>query len=218
MRRAGRARRRNLRAQILYYLAENLDPAQRRVRQAHRRYHRRRRQGARSTPRSSASSPTPRGPTSTTASCTPPPSRNVVMAVNEPIGVMGIVCPDRMPLLALVSLVAPSIAMGNRCVVVPSERYGPDRGGFLPSARNVGRAGRRREHRHRQARRTRRRAGQARWRGFDLVSRQRRRRRARRETLDRQSEAHLGEQRQSARLALDASSAKAANSCAKRAR
>ncbi len=53
-----------------------------------------------------------------------PPSRNVVMAVNEPIGVMGIVCPDPLPLLALVSTVAPSIAMGNRCVVVPSERYG----------------------------------------------------------------------------------------------
>ena len=52
-----------------------------------------------------------------------PPSRNVVMAVNEPIGVMGLVCPDPLPLLGLVSLVAPSIAMGNRCVVVPSERY-----------------------------------------------------------------------------------------------
>ena len=46
------------------------------------------------------------------------------MAVNEPIGVMGIVCPDPLPLLGMVSLVAPSIAMGNRCIVVPSERYG----------------------------------------------------------------------------------------------
>jgi len=37
---------------------------------------------------------------------------------------MGLVCPDQAPLLALVSLVAPAIAMGNRVVVVPSERYG----------------------------------------------------------------------------------------------
>jgi aldehyde dehydrogenase (NAD+) len=34
---------------------------------------------------------------------------------------MGIVCPDEAPLLGLISLVAPAIAMGNRVVVVPSE-------------------------------------------------------------------------------------------------
>ncbi len=52
-----------------------------------------------------------------------PPVRNVALAVNEPLGVMGIVCPDVTPLLSLVSLVAPAIAMGNRVVVVPSERF-----------------------------------------------------------------------------------------------
>ncbi|MGI9284899.1 MAG: aldehyde dehydrogenase family protein [Pseudomonadales bacterium] len=52
-----------------------------------------------------------------------PPLRNVALAVNEPIGVMGIVCPDIMPLLSFVSLFAPPVAMGNRVVVVPSERY-----------------------------------------------------------------------------------------------
>ncbi|MEX0645191.1 MAG: aldehyde dehydrogenase family protein, partial [Parvularculaceae bacterium] len=52
-----------------------------------------------------------------------PPQRNVVLAVNEPIGIIGIVCPDASPLLSFVSLWAPVVAMGNRCVIVPSERY-----------------------------------------------------------------------------------------------
>lgn len=52
-----------------------------------------------------------------------PPVENVVLAVHEPIGIMGIVCPDIMPLLTFISLVAPAIAMGNRTVVIPSERY-----------------------------------------------------------------------------------------------
>jgi len=52
-----------------------------------------------------------------------PPVNNVALAVNEPIGIMGIVCPDVMPLLSFISLVAPAIAMGNRTVVIPSERY-----------------------------------------------------------------------------------------------
>jgi aldehyde dehydrogenase (NAD+) len=37
----------------------------------------------------------------------------------EAWGVMGLSCPDEAPLLALVSLVAPAIAMGNRVVVTP---------------------------------------------------------------------------------------------------
>ncbi len=52
-----------------------------------------------------------------------PPQRNVVLAMNEPIGVFGVVCPDAAPLLSFISLWAPVIAMGNRAVVVPSERY-----------------------------------------------------------------------------------------------
>ncbi len=47
-------------------------------------------------------------------------SRHVTLAMNEPWGVMGIACPDEAPLLAFVSLVAPAIAMGNRVVVTPS--------------------------------------------------------------------------------------------------
>ncbi len=51
-----------------------------------------------------------------------PPVKNVALAVPEPIGVVGVICPDEDPLLGFVSLLAPVIAMGNRCVIVPSER------------------------------------------------------------------------------------------------
>ncbi len=47
-------------------------------------------------------------------------SRHVTLAMNEPWGVMGIACPNEAPLLAFVSLVMPAIAMGNRVVVTPS--------------------------------------------------------------------------------------------------
>ncbi len=50
-------------------------------------------------------------------------SRHVTLAMNEPFGVMGIACPDEAPLLSLVSLVLPAIAMGNRVVVAPSARH-----------------------------------------------------------------------------------------------
>lgn len=50
-------------------------------------------------------------------------SRHVTLALNEPFGVMGVVCPDEAPLLALVSLVMPPLALGNRVVVVPSPRH-----------------------------------------------------------------------------------------------
>ena len=52
-----------------------------------------------------------------------PPTRQLVLSVHEPVGIVGVVCPDALPLLSFVSLVAPVIAMGNRCVVIPSERY-----------------------------------------------------------------------------------------------
>ena len=51
------------------------------------------------------------------------PFRNVTLAMPEPIGVMGLVCPDEAPLLGFVSTVAPLIAMGNAVVAVPSERW-----------------------------------------------------------------------------------------------
>ncbi len=49
------------------------------------------------------------------------PIRGVTLAMNEPIGVMGIACPEEHPLLGFVSLVAPAVAVGNTVVVVSSE-------------------------------------------------------------------------------------------------
>ncbi|MGH7607375.1 MAG: aldehyde dehydrogenase family protein, partial [Gemmatimonadales bacterium] len=49
------------------------------------------------------------------------PIRGVTLAMNEPVGVIGIVAPDDFPLLGFVSLVAPAIAVGNAVVAVPSE-------------------------------------------------------------------------------------------------
>jgi aldehyde dehydrogenase (NAD+) len=49
--------------------------------------------------------------------------RGITVAVNEPIGVIGIACPDEFPLLGFISLVAPAIARGNTVVVIPSEKY-----------------------------------------------------------------------------------------------
>jgi aldehyde dehydrogenase (NAD+) len=48
------------------------------------------------------------------------PYRNVTLAMPEPIGVLGLVCPEAPPLLGLVSLVLPAVAMGNTVVAVPS--------------------------------------------------------------------------------------------------
>jgi aldehyde dehydrogenase (NAD+) len=48
------------------------------------------------------------------------PLRGVALAMNEAMGVIGLVCPEESPLLGFVSLVAPAIAMGNAVVVVPS--------------------------------------------------------------------------------------------------
>ena len=49
------------------------------------------------------------------------PMRAVALAMNEPVGVIGALCPDEMPLLGFVSIMAPAVAMGNACVLVPSE-------------------------------------------------------------------------------------------------
>ena len=52
-----------------------------------------------------------------------PPMHGVTVALNEPVGVIGIVCPNEAPLLGFISLVAPAIALGNRVIVVPSEAH-----------------------------------------------------------------------------------------------
>jgi aldehyde dehydrogenase (NAD+) len=48
-------------------------------------------------------------------------ARHVTLAMNEPWGTVGVCCPDDSPLLGFVSMVAPLIAMGNRCIAVPSQ-------------------------------------------------------------------------------------------------
>ncbi len=53
-----------------------------------------------------------------------PPARAYVIAAREPVGILAAVCPDQLPLLGLVSLLAPAMAAGNRSVIVPSARYG----------------------------------------------------------------------------------------------
>ncbi|HTN63753.1 MAG TPA: aldehyde dehydrogenase family protein, partial [Devosia sp.] len=50
-----------------------------------------------------------------------PPMRAIAAAMIEPIGVMGIVAGDALPLLGSVALIAPALAMGNPVVLVPSQ-------------------------------------------------------------------------------------------------
>jgi len=51
------------------------------------------------------------------------PFRNVTLAMKEPLGVIGIVSPEEAGLLGFISTLMPAIAMGNRVVVVPSRHY-----------------------------------------------------------------------------------------------
>jgi len=52
-----------------------------------------------------------------------PPMHGITVAMNEPLGVIGIICPNEAPLLGLVSLAAPALALGNCVVVVPSQAH-----------------------------------------------------------------------------------------------
>ena len=52
-----------------------------------------------------------------------PPSRTIAIAMNEAIGTVGIICPNEAPLLGLLSVVLPVLATGNTAIVVPSETY-----------------------------------------------------------------------------------------------
>ena len=51
------------------------------------------------------------------------PIRGIALAMNEPVGTIGVFASDDAPLLGFVSAVAPAIAMGNRVVAVASEPY-----------------------------------------------------------------------------------------------
>jgi len=48
-------------------------------------------------------------------------SAHVTLAMKEPFGVMGIIAPEEAPLLGFVSALMPALAMGNRVVIVPSQ-------------------------------------------------------------------------------------------------
>jgi aldehyde dehydrogenase (NAD+) len=52
-----------------------------------------------------------------------PPGRNITIAMPEPVGVVAILAPTQAPLLGLLSLILPAIAVGNAVVAVPSESY-----------------------------------------------------------------------------------------------
>ncbi|MEO0767348.1 MAG: aldehyde dehydrogenase family protein, partial [Pseudomonadota bacterium] len=51
------------------------------------------------------------------------PLRGVALAMNEPTGIIAALCPDDAPLLGLISCMAPAIAMGNRVVLAASEPF-----------------------------------------------------------------------------------------------
>jgi aldehyde dehydrogenase (NAD+) len=52
-----------------------------------------------------------------------PPFRNVTLAMKEPVGTVAILCPPDAPLLGFLSLVMPAISAGNTVIAIPSEKY-----------------------------------------------------------------------------------------------
>lgn len=50
-----------------------------------------------------------------------PPVRDIAIAMNEPLGIVGIVAPQDAPLLGFISMLAPVIATGNRAVIIPTD-------------------------------------------------------------------------------------------------
>jgi aldehyde dehydrogenase (NAD+) len=53
----------------------------------------------------------------------PVPIRGVALAMPEPVGVIGAFAPDEAPLLGAVSILGAALAMGNRLVLVPSDPF-----------------------------------------------------------------------------------------------
>jgi aldehyde dehydrogenase (NAD+) len=51
------------------------------------------------------------------------PMRGMALALREPVGVIGAFCPDETPLLGFVSVLGAAMAMGNRAVLVASEPF-----------------------------------------------------------------------------------------------
>ncbi|MFN3143892.1 MAG: aldehyde dehydrogenase family protein [Paracoccaceae bacterium] len=115
----------HLRAQILYYIAENLEA---RADEFAQRIASMTGQTARTAEAEVAASVSRLFTYAAWAdkldgAAKPVPLRGLALAVNEPLGVIGAFCPDEAPLLGLVSVMAPIIAMGNRAVLVASEPY-----------------------------------------------------------------------------------------------
>jgi len=46
-----------------------------------------------------------------------------VIKIHEPVGIIGIACPDESPLLSFISLMGAAIARSNSVVIIPSEKY-----------------------------------------------------------------------------------------------
>ncbi|XP_030649309.1 aldehyde dehydrogenase family 16 member A1 [Chanos chanos] len=51
------------------------------------------------------------------------PQSGSALSIPEAIGVVGVILPDRKPILSLVSLLGAAVAVGNAVVMVPSEKY-----------------------------------------------------------------------------------------------
>jgi aldehyde dehydrogenase (NAD+) len=49
------------------------------------------------------------------------PFRNVTLAMPEPIGTMAVICPAEQPLLGFISTVIPPVCLGNTVIAIPSE-------------------------------------------------------------------------------------------------
>ena len=128
------------------------------------------------------------------------PVRGVVLGMHEPWGVAAVSCPDEAPLLAFVSLVAPLAGDGQPRRGDPVAALAAR--GARPGARGRGlrRARRRAERRHRRPRRAREDARRPRGGGGALVRRQRRRQRRGRAPQRGQPQGDLGEPRSPARL------------------
>jgi len=106
----------NLRAQILYYLAENLEAAREAVSHAfavdpHDEFE----AAIRAVFTFAAKADKFDGQVH------PGPFKGVVYTLNEPVGVIGIVCGDDAPLAGFLAPVCAAVAMGNAVVVIPGE-------------------------------------------------------------------------------------------------
>jgi aldehyde dehydrogenase (NAD+) len=49
------------------------------------------------------------------------PFRMITLAMREPVGVLGVICPDERPLLGFIAAIAPALALGNCVIAVPGE-------------------------------------------------------------------------------------------------